>query len=58
MEITTNYPPSKDINRVYQEERPATRTNKMIAKGNILGLDFLSSSRDYIIMEISLDKFN
>ena len=46
----------KIINRVYQEKKVTKTTKKkMITKQSIIGLDFLSSSRNYIIMEISID---
>ena len=44
----------KIINRAYKEKK-VTKTKKMITKGNIIGLDFLNSSRNYIIMGISVD---
>ena len=47
----------KIINRAYQEKKvtKTTKKKKMITKQSIIGLDFLSSSRNYIIMEISID---
>ena len=45
----------KIINRAYQEKKVTKTKKKKITKRSIIGLDFLNSSRNYIIMEIGID---